>query len=159
MKRMAIAGASVMLAVPAVLWLATQVFGYGAGFDKPALPQGAHLEGPAGKGTVTYTVTGSVSTISFEGRCGNNSVSTGQIDVSVITDETAFLTATDKQVADQVEGWYLDSPLAVSPFQACYNNAAIGIYVTAINKSLSKASTGGTSAVWVGEATIQGVRF
>ena len=153
-----IRAAGFVLAIPAVLWLAGQAFGFGGSFDKPGVPQGAHLQGPAGKGTLTLTVTGALSTISFEGRCGNMPVSTGPIDVSVINDEAAFLTATEKAVADSVEGWFVDVSSAVTPFQACYNHGAIGIYVTAINKSLSKTSTGPGSAVWVGEATIQGVR-
>ncbi len=150
--------AGVVLAIPAVLWLAGQAFGFGRSFDKPGVPQGAHLQGPAGKGTLTLTVNGAISMISFEGRCGNIPVSTGPIDVSVINDEAAFLTATEKAVADSLEGWFLDVPSAVTPFQDCYNHSAIGIYVTAVNKSLSKTSTGLGSAVWVGEATLQGVR-
>lgn len=143
-----------MLAIPAVLWLAGQAFGFGGRFDKPALPQGAHLQGPAGKGIVTYTViTGGLSTISFEGRCGNIQVNTGPIDVTQITDAAAFAAATDKAVADSLEGWFLDLPSVVTPFQGCYNHSAIGIYITAINKSLTKTNT-----VWVGEATLQGVR-
>ncbi len=145
--------AGVMLAIPAVLWLGGQAFGFGRSFDKPALPQGAHLMGPAGKGTVIYTINnGNVATISFEGRCGNMPVSTSPIDVTQLTDATVFATATEKAVADSLEGWFLDIS-SVTAFQGCYNNSAIGIYITAINKSVTKTST-----MWVGEATIQGVR-
>lgn len=145
--------AGFMLAIPAVLWLAGPAFGFGGRFDKPGVPQGSHLQGPASKGTVTYTVNGTAATISFEGRCGNMPVSTGPIDVTQITDAAAFATATEKAVADSLEGWFLDIPSVVTPFQGCYNHSAIGIYITAINKSLTKTST-----VWVGEATLQGVR-
>ena len=145
--------AGVVLAIPVVLWLTGQAFGFGRSFDKPGVPQGAHLQGPAGKGTLTLTVNGALSMISFEGRCGNMPVSTGPIDVTLVTDGTAFSTATEKAIADSLEGWFLDISSAVTPFQDCYNHSAIGIYVTAINKSLSK-----TTSVWVGEATIQGVR-
>ena len=147
--------AGFMLAIPAVLWLAGQAFGFGRSFDKPALPQGAHLQGPAGKGTMTYTINnnGTLATISFEGRCGTMPVNTGPIDVTQLTDATVFATATEKAIADSLEGWFLDISSVVGPFQGCYNHSAIGIYVTAINKSLAKTST-----VWVGEATVQGVR-
>jgi hypothetical protein len=142
------------LAIPAVLWLGGQAFGFGKSFDKPGVPQGAHLEGPATKGTVTYTVIpGGLSTISFEGYCNKIPVSTGSIDVTQLTDAAAFSTATGKAVADSLEGWFLSTSSAVTPFLGCYNHNAIGIYITAINKSLAKTNT-----VWVGEATIQGVR-
>ena len=145
--------AGVILAIPAVLWLGGQAFGFGKSFDKPGVPQGAHLQGPSTKGTVTYTVISGMSTVSFEGECKNIPVSTGKIDVTQLTDPAAFEKATGKAIADSLEGWFLGTSSAVTPFQACYNHSAIGIYITAINKSLSKTDT-----VWVGEATIQGVR-
>lgn len=157
MRRTAIAVVGIMLAIPVVLGLGGHVFGYGVSFDKPGVPQGAHLEGPAGKGTITFTVNPSsnpVATIQFDGRCGNSPVNTSPIDVSQVTNVAAFASATDKAIADSLEGFFTDNPAAVAPFQNCYNHAAIGIYVTAVNKSLSK-----TSSVWVGEATVQGVRF
>ncbi len=147
--------AGVILAIPAVLWLGGQAFGFGRSFDKPALPQGAHLMGPAAKGTMTYTISnnGTLATISFEGRCGNVPVSTSPIDVTLLTDATVFATGTEKAIADSLEGWFLDISSVVGPFQGCYNNSAIGIYITAVNKSLAKTTT-----MWVGEATLQGVR-
>ena len=147
------------LAFPGVLWLTGQV---GAkGFDKPSLPQGAHLVGPAAKGTLTFTVNGTVGTVKFEGRCSNNTVSSGDMDVSQLTDATAFLAATDKQVADSIEGWTLFAfsyPTQIANFSVCYGDF-LGMFVTAVNKSLSKTSLGPGAAVWVGEVTLQGFKF
>lgn len=157
MRRTSNAVVSIMLAVPVMLWLGGQVFGYGVSFDKPGIPQGAKTQGPAGKGTITYAVNNPVATMKFVGTCGNNAVSTGSIDVSALTDFTGFATATDKAVENSIEGWFMSSlqfPAAVAAFQACYNSTAIGLYMTAVNKSVFKDAN-----TWVGEVTVQGVRF
>lgn len=146
----------ILLSVSTLLWVAGQVFGYGVNFDKPGIPQGAHLVGPAAKGTITYTVNPAATppaTIQFTGRCRSTSVTTGPIDITSSTNAAAFATATEKAIADWLEGFFLDIPAAFEPFRVCYPTL-FGIYVTAINKSLTK-----TPNVWVGEATIQGVTF
>lgn len=154
-----IMSASVVLVLPAALWMAGYAFGFGQSFNKPEVPQGAHLQGPAGKGTITYTVNPSLTpmaTIQFEGRCGNtgNVINTGPIDVTPVTNVAMFPTATEKEVADSLEGYFTSNSAAVAAFQSCYSHTAFGLYITAVNRSLTKTAT-----LWVGEVTIQGVRF
>ena len=144
----------VMLAVPTVLWLAGQVFGYGPGFSAPGVP--THVLGPAAKGTLTLTLLGTTTTARFQGRCSNNPVD-GTIDVSNIVEPAAFLAATDKQIADGIEGWVLTNfayPGLVPAFTSCYKSFS-GLYLGAVNKSLSKTAIPNGS-VWVGEVTIHG---
>ena len=147
--------AGMALVIPSVLWLAGHAMGFGA-FDKPPLPVGAKLGGTSAKGTMTYVVNPNIpaATVQFEGKCGSNtSVSTSPINVTTITDFAAFAGATDREVADRLEGFFTDVSSAVTPFLTCYKEGAYGIYIAAVNRSLIKTST-----MWVGEVTILGVR-
>ena len=144
--------AGMMLGAAAILLLAGQAMPFG-GFSKPPVPPGAHLQGPAGKGTITYLVSSGVATIQFDGTCNNQAVKTNPLDVSAITSFSAFPEATAQAVANTIEGFFTDNPVALDPFQVCYNHTALGIYVTAVNKSVLKNNT-----MWVGEVTVQGVR-
>jgi hypothetical protein len=161
MRRNSIFAIAMALAVALVgagqpFGLGTSLGFIGPGFDKPSIPAGARLVGPAGKGAITLTVIGGASTATFVGRCGNTPVDTGAIDVSIINNAAGFPTATEKAIADSVEGWYLTvfAFPQLAAFTPCYGADFLGVYVTAVNKSISKTPT-----VWVGEATIQGVRF
>jgi len=145
-------------------------FGFGVGFDSPP-PAGTHLVGPPAKGTITYSVevtpdkrnkepVPDIATIQFDGKCVKTEVHTGAMDFSAFTDEVAFLTASGDAVAASVEEVRLDResyPTQLGQFTPCYGDAFVGVYVAAVNKTVSKTTTGSTST-WVGEVTIQGFR-
>ena len=149
-----------ILALPFILWCGSQAFGFGIGFDSPPP---AHLIGPPTKGQITYNVsyTGTTTaTITFAGKCKNQTVNMGAVDVSTSTDGAGFLVADGTAVESWVEGVTLDisSFPQVNAFVPCYGNNVQGVHVSSVNKTVSKVSTGPTSAVWVGDVTIQGFK-
>lgn len=156
MKISSIKWTGLILAVPAVLWLAGEVFGFGKGFSGPSIPQGAHLTAPASKGVLTYELDSSDAKwkISFDGQCGEIDVTTEKIDVTALTEASAFATATGKQIDKALEGTFVPFVPALEPFGSCYGVGFQGVYVTTVVRSLSKTAT-----KWTGEAVLQGVVF
>lgn len=165
--RFAVLAAAVTL--PLLLWPASQGFGLGE-FQKPGIPQGAKVQGPAGKGTITYIVnqnTSPVATIEFHGQCtignGSNAVTkqidTQKLDVSLITDPNAFATGTAKAIAAAVESFFTDNPIAVVPLNSCWPGA-FGVFVQAVNSDGTKTTVPSTPFniyVWTGDSTLKGV--
>ncbi len=152
-----------MLVVPVLLWLAGQGFGYGPGFDKPSVPGGAKVQGPAAKGMIMYKVNAALqtATIEFHGECTvgkgrdaiTHTINTQTADVSLVTDENAFLTGTAQDIAQSVEGFFITQSAILDPLKQCWPNA-FGVYVQAINGAGAKDNTG---SEWAGEATLKGV--
>jgi hypothetical protein len=171
MRKITFTVLSIVTAVPLLLWLSGDGFG-GAAFQKPGIPQGAKVQGPAAKGAITLIVsypgtTTPWATVEFHGQCtigdGKNAVTqqldTPKLDVTQITDYNFIAAATPQAIADSVENFFTDNSTVVNPAHICWSNA-FAVYVQAVNGAGTKTAVPGTTPttyIWTGDSTLKGV--
>lgn len=172
MKKITFTVLSIVIALPLLLWLGGQGFGYGPGFGKPAVPQGSKVKGPTATGMIAYIVNppgGSVqpwATVEFQGQCtvGDGSkavtyqIAIGPLDVTQITDYASFAAGSAQSIADAVDNFFTDK---VTPPQTCWPGA-FGVYVQSVYGAGMKTASPPPPATptvynWTGNVGLKGV--
>jgi hypothetical protein len=174
MKKITVATVSAVIALPILLWLGGQGFGYGPGFQKPPVPLGSKIRGPGATGMITYIVSppGGIvqpwATVEFHGQCtvghGGKAVTypldTPKFDFTQQTqDYDHFAAATAQAIADAVDSFFTDDPVAAGLAQNCWPGA-FGVFVQNISGAGTKVPVGTPPTAiytWTGDATLKGV--
>ena len=167
-KLITVAGA---LAVPGILWVAGQVFGYGVSFDRKNVFENEKTRGPSANGEIHYFSSPTAASISFEGDCtvgkGSKTVSyhiqTGLSSVFEITNYALFATAAAQDdsaaIANSVESVVSRDPVIVDPLRVCWPNETVtGVIVQAVNGPGNVDPVPNTTTyVWSGNVSVHGV--